>query len=176
MSKKMRLSEIAKNEFVKVFSLDMEEEGKKSNWTYLQPHKHSVLVAPITDDNKILLVKHYRMPQQKSFWEFPGGAVENNETALQAGKRELLEETGYVSPSFETLFYGYDRASVLNSPLVFYVATNCEAMKAPLPEKHILDYKKFSLAEVRDLREPKMCWIDFFTGMLERAEAYKKLL
>ena len=176
MSKNLRLCEITKNEFVKVMRLDVEDAGVKDNWVYLQPHRHSVLVAPITDNNKLLLVKHYRMPQQKCFWEFPGGAVEKDETALQAGQRELLEETGHVSKAFETLFYGYDRASVLNSPLVLYVATNCEPMKAPLPDKHVLDYKCFSLREVLDLKAPCMAWVNFFVNMLGGADRYKKLL
>ena len=176
MSKKLRLAEITQNEFVKVFKMEAEDELEKLNWIYLQPHRHSVLVAPITDDGKLLLIRHYRHPQQRTFWEFPGGAVEKSETALQAAQRELVEETGHVSKQYETLFYGYDRASVLNSPLILYVATNCEAMRAPIPDKNILDYKALKLREILDLKEPRMCWIDMFVGMMQGAERYKKLL
>lgn len=54
----------------------------------------SVVAAVIIQDSKILCVK--RGPAKYDYiskkWEFPGGKVEENETKIEAIKREILEE------------------------------------------------------------------------------------
>lgn len=62
-----------------------------------------VQVFALTKDNKLVLVEQYRQGNQSLSLELPGGSVdkkrgENDLTdALEAGIRELREETGYTS-------------------------------------------------------------------------------
>ncbi len=44
-------------------------------------------------DGEVLLVRHER--GGRSYWLVPGGGVDAGETMIEAGARELLEETGY---------------------------------------------------------------------------------
>jgi len=46
--------------------------------------------------DKILLVKQFRPPVGKFCVEFPAGLVDKGETAEEAARRELKEETGYT--------------------------------------------------------------------------------
>lgn len=55
-----------------------------------------VQVVAITPDNKLLLVQQYRFGNRTFTRELPGGGIEPGETPLEAGVRELLEETGYA--------------------------------------------------------------------------------
>lgn len=52
-----------------------------------------LVVAPIiyNDKGEILLVQ---LPKWGDYWVFPGGHIENGEMAVEALKREILEETG----------------------------------------------------------------------------------
>lgn len=54
-----------------------------------------VNIVACTGDDAILLIHQYRYGSDRVEIEIPGGAVNDNEPPLQAGLRELLEETGY---------------------------------------------------------------------------------
>lgn len=57
----------------------------------------SVTVVAVVD-GKILINKE-EQPGRGTFVALPGGRVDRDETSLEAVKRELLEETGYLSMS-----------------------------------------------------------------------------
>ena len=59
-------------------------------------------IAVVIRDGKTLLVQRKRPPAGGQ-WGFPGGHVELGETALEAARRELLEETGVRAEPLEYL-------------------------------------------------------------------------
>ena len=61
------------------------------------------LVFASTDDGRVLMFRHYRHGPQKICLGFPGGAIDPGESPEAAIRRELLEETGYVSSSWQSL-------------------------------------------------------------------------
>lgn len=60
-------------------------------------------VIALTGGGNIVLVDQYRHPVGTVRTEFPAGAVEGPEEPLAAIRRELLEETGYVSDEWHLL-------------------------------------------------------------------------
>lgn len=54
-----------------------------------------VNVVAKTPERKILLIRQYRFGSNKVEIEIPGGVVNTGEPPLDAGIRELLEETGF---------------------------------------------------------------------------------
>ena len=67
------------------------------------------LAIGVREDGKIPLVKQYRHGAKRSFWEFPAGLMEQNETPLDCVKREFIEEIGHelINPVLLSKFFPY---------------------------------------------------------------------
>ena len=73
-------------------------ECKIYELNYLKQYKYVVILSKY--QGKILLSRH----KERSTWETQGGHIENGETALDAAKRELYEESGAINFSITPLF------------------------------------------------------------------------
>lgn len=54
-----------------------------------------VNVLAVTEAGQLVLVNQFRYGSDDFSWEIPGGVIERGEDPVEAGMRELLEETGY---------------------------------------------------------------------------------
>jgi ADP-ribose pyrophosphatase len=85
---------IAQGKFLRFVNLN--------GWEYVDRPNISgiVMIAPVTDDGKIVLVEQYRPPLRARVLELPAGLIgdiagKEEEELLEGTRRELLEETGY---------------------------------------------------------------------------------
>ena len=64
-------------------------------------HPGAVIIAPMIDDNTLLLEWQFRYAIGRHLWELPAGKLDFGEQPQAAAKRELLEETGYVADKWQ---------------------------------------------------------------------------
>ena len=62
-----------------------------------------VNVIALTDAGRVVLIRQYRAGTRGITLEIPGGTVDEGETALEAARRELSEETGYEADTWEVI-------------------------------------------------------------------------
>jgi len=86
--------------------------------------KDSVIVIAITQNNEYIITIQNRI-QDKLIAEFPSGYMENDENPIETAKRELKEETGYISDDLFLVDEAYTSPGTDNSKTYIVVANNC---------------------------------------------------
>lgn len=71
------------------------ERGSEDDF-YVLRSRDWVNVLPLTPDHQVVMVRQFRFGVQQMSWEIPGGVMDQGEDPLEAGLRELREETGYL--------------------------------------------------------------------------------
>lgn len=102
------------------------------NWEYVQRNTLKCGVVSIlatTKDNELLLVEQFRIPVCSNVIECPAGVlgdIDKNETPLECAKKELLEETGYISNDWEHIYTSPQSPGITNEINFKFRARNCE--------------------------------------------------
>jgi ADP-ribose pyrophosphatase len=69
-------------------------DGRPARREYIR-HPGAVTIVPMLDAATVLLVRQYRYPLARHFYEIPAGKIDRGETPLRTARRELREECGY---------------------------------------------------------------------------------
>lgn len=97
-------------------------------------------VIPLTPEGEVVLVEQYRYGLEAPTLEIPGGMIDEGETAGEAARRELREETGYVAEELESLGRISSNPAFLTNFAHIFLATGCrqEGQADPDPDERFL--------------------------------------
>lgn len=88
-------------------------------------------VLCVTEDGRVALVRQYRHGLGAVSWELPAGALEVDEDPLAGARRELLEETGYASDSWQPLLTASVDPARVVARAHFFAALGCRWVAKP---------------------------------------------
>ena len=90
-----------------------------------------VNVIPMRDDGHVVLIRQWRFGIAAPTLEIPGGVVDPGETALEAAKREMLEETGYRAASWTPLGTVHPNPAFMSNECSMFLAEGLEWIETP---------------------------------------------
>lgn len=123
-------------------------------------HHGSVVLLPVPEPGRVILVRQYRYAVNEHLWELAAGSLEPGEDPAAGAARECEEETGWVPAEVELVGRFYPTPGYCDELMHFYrltgLARRTEGEAAVPDEDEDLEVRSFTMAELR--------------GMLERGE------
>ena len=118
-------------------------------------HPGSVVLLPIPEPGKIILIRQYRYTIDRWIWELPAGSLKPGENPDHAAARECEEEIG-LAPGKITRLGGYYPTPGFCDELMNYY--RCEDLRPPAPDSTAkqdddeeIEPRTFTLEEARAL-------------------------
>jgi 8-oxo-dGTP pyrophosphatase MutT (NUDIX family) len=137
---------------------------KPRSWTIVH-RKAAVIIAPMTREGKIVLIRQERIPIRTAIWEIPSGQIDAvvgggdpgypTESMEQVALRELREEAGYeLAADGELIALGdyFTSPGFTDERGYFFLARpveRCREASARDEGESILDCREFSLEQVQ---------------------------
>ncbi len=134
---------------VRVDSVEL-PNGNKSKREIVEHHGGVGMIA-VTPEREVFMVSQYRIAAKSMMLEIPAGKLELGEDPLEAGIRELEEETGYKANKIVPLGVYYATPGYCEEKLSLYLATDLEFVGQHLDENEFLNVSKFSLDELYNM-------------------------
>ena len=100
-------------------------DEQKSGDFYVLEALEWINIIPITSQKEIVLVEQYRYGIEEPTLEIPGGMVDEGEEPAEAARRELVEETGFVSENWQSLGEVSANPAIMDNFTHIFVAENC---------------------------------------------------
>ena len=110
-------------------------------------HNGGVCVCALTDEGELLFVRQFRYPYGEVLTELPAGKLEKGEDPLEAGKRELEEETGARAEQYESLGVLYPSPGYCGEVIHLYLATSLRFGQMNPDEDEFLDVVRIPLEQ-----------------------------
>ena len=136
----------------------------------------SAIVA-LDGAGNLILKREYRYCDDRELLEIPAGAVNDGETdPLAVARRELLEETGYVSDSWEYLGPTVESSAKMTNYMHLFLARNCRKVaQQHLDETEMLTVELVKLEQaVEMVMGGEICCNSSAHGILQVARMLEK--
>ena len=133
---------------------------------YSYSRRDYVVIAASDEEGRYLCVRQFRQGIGEVTTEFPAGGIERkdgreygsgrgsdlSEDALAAAKRELLEETGYVSDHWKHLLTIPSNATLADNYAYIFLAEKCrKSGEQKLDETEFLNVRTYTPEEIEEL-------------------------
>ncbi len=124
--------------------------GRKA-YTEAVEHPGAVVIIPLRNSSRLVLLRQYRRVVGRWLYEFPAGTLEPGEKPEQCAARELEEETGYTASRLSRLASLYTSPGYSTEILHFYLAEELRpgSMK-PEPDE-LIEVVEKSFQEFEDM-------------------------
>ena len=114
-------------------------------------HPGAVVLLPILEDGRIVLIRNRRWQVGKTILELPAGTMESDEPPLACAARELREETGYESGALEPWPTFYPLPGGSTEVMHPFIARELNWVGQQLEPDEDITVETYTLTEVENL-------------------------
>src|SRR5665213_1138532 len=104
----------------------------------------------VDEKQRVLLVRQYRLPAEQFLWEIPAGKIDAGETAPQAAKRELIEETGLRAKKWKKLASFFPSPGYVEEKMTIFLATKLTQGDAHPMDDERIETRWFTKKELKE--------------------------
>jgi ADP-ribose pyrophosphatase len=141
-------------------------DGRSGGREYIR-HPGAVAMVPLLDPETVVLVRQYRYPARRHFYEIPAGKVDAGEEPLQAGQRELREECGYEARAWRRLTTLDPCIGYSDERIELYMAEELTRVERAPEEGEFLEELTLRLPEAIEwIRSGRITDVKTITGLL----------
>jgi 8-oxo-dGTP pyrophosphatase MutT (NUDIX family) len=140
----------------RVFSVDVETLRLPDGRVYQVDtvrHGPSVVLLPMQDDDRVILVRQYRHSIGRRIWELPAGSVDPGEAAESAAARECEEEIALVPGRVERLMGIFPAPGFCDEELIYFRLSDLRKSAPDSPHKpdadEDIEVRVFTVAEAK---------------------------
>jgi ADP-ribose pyrophosphatase len=140
----------------RVFSVEVDRRrfpNGREHEVAIVRHRPSVVLIPIEHDGRVVLVRQYRAPIDRTMWECPAGSVDEGESAENAARRECEEEIARVPAHVERLGAWYPLPGYCDEEMIFFRVSGLHTPPPDSPHKpdedEDLESRSVTIAEAR---------------------------
>lgn len=108
---------------------------------------NTVIVIPLLDKDTVLLERQFRYALNRYLYELPAGYIEKGETPEEAARRELEEETGYLTGDVELMLKAYVSPGNKTEIMHFVLAKGLRKTKTRLDPDEIIETRSIHIKD-----------------------------
>ena len=116
-------------------------------------HPGSVVLLPVLDDGRVVLVRQYRHAARQYLWELVAGRMEPGETPKRAAARELLEETGYRAKRYSVFLDMFPTPGFVEERMFVLLAEGLTPGKARPEDDEKIEARAYSVNELKQMMQ-----------------------
>lgn len=111
-------------------------------------HNGGAVLAAVTPEGKLVMVRQYRKPAGRVMLEVPAGKIDPGEKPEVTAARELKEETGYTAGKVEYLMDFYPSVGYSEEVLYLYLCTELTPGETSFDENEAIDIEEYEIDEL----------------------------
>ena len=111
-------------------------------------HNGGAVLAAVTSEGKLVMVRQYRKPAGRVMLEVPAGKIDPGEKPEVTAARELKEETGYTAGKVEYLMDFYPSVGYSEEVLYLYLCTDLTPGETNFDENEAIDIEEYEIDEL----------------------------
>ncbi len=111
-------------------------------------HNGGAVLAAVTPEGKLVMVRQYRKPAGRVMLEVPAGKIDPGEKPEVTAARELKEETGYTAGKVEYLMDFYPSVGYSEEVLYLYLCTELTPGETNFDENEAIDIEEYEIDEL----------------------------